>query len=132
MTVRDHIADLLTRIRNGGKAQRRFIEIRVTKMGKEIMQVLKDEGFIDGFLIREEDPQPLARVYLKYDERRRPVVQGLKRISKSSCRRYVGFREIPVVFGGMGISILSTPKGILVGSRAREERVGGELLCCVW
>lgn len=132
MAVRDHIADLLTRLRNGGSARKRFIEIRSTKMLSEIIRVLKECGFIEAYLVREEAPQPLARVYLKYDSHRRPVIRGLKRVSKSSCRRYVGFKEIPVVFGGLGISILSTPKGVIVGNQARELKVGGELLCCVW
>lgn len=132
MTVRDHIADLLTRLRNGGQAQRRFVEIRSTKLLAEIMRILKDYGFIEGYLVREESPQPLARVYLKYDQQRRPVMQGLRRVSKSGCRRYVGYRDIPRVFRGMGISILSTPKGIMAGDQAREQKVGGELLCSIW
>lgn len=132
MSVRDHISEFLTKLRNAGMAKLRFTEIRVTKSVLELVKILKEEGFIEGYLVREEKPQDLARIYLKYDQQRKPIIQGLRRLSSCSCRRYVGYRDIPEVFGGMGISILSTSQGVMVGNRAREKKVGGEVLCYVW
>ncbi len=132
MSIGDPIADLLTRIRNAQVARLRYVELPSTKLLVELVNVLKDQGFIDGFLVREDKPQGVIRIYLRYASQREPVIQGLTRVSKSSRRRYVGFRAIPKVFGGMGISILSTSQGVMVGEEARERKVGGEVLCYVW
>jgi small subunit ribosomal protein S8 len=132
MTVKDHVADLLTRVRNGGMARRRYVEIPQCKAVLEIVKILKETGYIEGFLVREEKPQGRIRIYLKYDHQRLPVIQGLRRISRSSQRCYVGYQDIPKVFGGMGTSVLSTSQGILAGEEARQRKIGGELMCYVW
>jgi small subunit ribosomal protein S8 len=132
MYTNDPIADLLTRIRNASMARHRYIELRASGMITALVKLLKERGFIEGFLEREAKPQSMIRVYLKYGAGRRPVIQGLRRISKGSCRRYVGYRNIPRVLGGLGFVILSTPQGVLDDVTARERKVGGELLCSVW
>lgn len=128
----DPLADLLTRIRNASAAKRRFVEMSVSKMRLAVVKLLNESGFIQGFLTKGAPGKGVIRVYLKYSSGLEPIVHGLKRVSKPSRRRYVGYRKIPQVLGGMGISLLSTPKGILTGQQAKEEKVGGELLCYIW
>jgi len=131
-TTNDPISDLLTRLRNAKMAKLRFIELKTSRMLVEIVKIFKRLGFIEGYLVREEKPQSLMRVYLRYGRGRQPAIQGLKRISKPSRRRYVGYQDIPYLLGGVGRSILSTPKGILDDEEARSQKVGGELLLQVW
>lgn len=130
--MNDPISDLLTRLRNASKAQHRFIDIQHSKILEAIVKILKETGFVAHFLVKEENKKGTIRVFLKYDEERSPVINGLQRVSKSSLREYVSFKEIPRVFGGMGIAILSTSKGVLSGKQAKEQKVGGELLCLAW
>lgn len=138
MSVNDPIADMLTRIRNSVMVGQSTVAMPSTKMKAEIARILKEEGFIEGF--EEVDPeagavQKTLRVKLKYvgeRRQRRPVITGLVRISRPGRRVYTRKQEIPWVLAGMGISILSTPKGIMTGQRARQLNVGGELLCKVW
>lgn len=125
----DPIADLLTRIRNAKDARHRFVDFHPSKIKMEIIKVLHAQGFIDKFLLNEEKRK--ARVFLKYAGRE-PVIRELKRVSSPGSRRYVGVEEIPRIFGGMGVAILSTNAGILDGETARKQKVGGELLCFVW
>lgn len=126
----DPIADLLTRMRNAKEAQHRYVDVLKNSMNLEILKVLVDKGFVEGFL--PNDAQHKVRVFLKYSEGRKPVIQGLKRVSTPSLRRYVGYQEIPILFKGLGMAILSTPQGICDGETARKMKVGGELLCYVW
>ncbi len=128
--LHDPIADLLTRIRNAKNARHRFVDFRPSKIKMEIVKVLHEQGFVDKFLMNEEKGQ--ARVFLKYASNREPVIKGLDRMSSPSLRRYVGYRQIPKIYGGMGIAILSTPGGIVDGETARKNKLGGELLCLVW
>lgn len=128
--LHDPIADLLTRIRNAKSARHRFVDFRPSKIKMEIVKVLYEQGFIDKFMVNEEKGQ--ARVFLKYAGGREPVIKGLDRMSSPSLRRYVGYRQIPKIYGGMGIAILSTPGGIVDGETARKKKLGGELLCFVW
>lgn len=130
MALTDPIADLLTRIRNAKDARHRFVDFHPSNIKMEIIKVLQNQGFVDRVLLNEEKRQ--ARIFLRYDREREPVMKGLKRISCPSLRKYVGHKEIPRIYGGMGIAILSTPAGILDGETARKRRVGGELLCFVW
>lgn len=132
MAVNDLIADLLTRVRNASRAERRYVDVIWSKMNESIAQILKDQGYIDHFLVKEENKKKAMRLFLKYLPNRKSVIRGLKRVSKLGRREYVDVDGIPTVFNGIGIAILSTSKGVLVGSKAREERVGGELLCLVW
>ena len=126
----DPIAQLLTHIRNAKDAKHRFLDIRFTLMKVGIVKILKDKGFISDFAI--DDEQKMLRIYLKYNKKRDPIINNLKRVSKPGMRKYVSYLEIPKVFDGFGISILSTSKGIMDGYTARKMKVGGELLCFVW
>ncbi len=130
MAVNDPIADFLTRIRNAKKARHRYVEAPLSKMKVRIAEILKEEGFIENFLVNAE--KRVMRLFLRYNGKRNAVIQGLSRISKPGLKKYVGFKEIPRVQNGMGISIISTPKGVMEGKQARKERVGGKLLCSVW
>lgn len=132
MRPSDPIADLLTRIRNACKMQHRFVDVPFSKEKLNIITTLKEQGFIQDFLERKLDSQGTIRVFIKYGTGRKPVIQGLKRVSKPSCRKYVKHNEIPKVLGGMGISILSTSQGVMADRAARERKVGGELICYVW
>jgi small subunit ribosomal protein S8 len=132
MTLCDPIADLLTRIRNASTAQHRYVDVQWSVLNQNIAQVLKDAQFIEHFLVKEEGGKSQMRIFLRYGQNRRPIIRGLRRISKLGCRKYVGYSNIPKVFNGMGISILSTSKGVLAGAEARNRKVGGELLCYVW
>jgi small subunit ribosomal protein S8 len=126
----DPIADLLTRIRNAKNAKHRFVDFRPSKIKMEIVKVLQEQGFVEKFMVNEEKGQ--ARLFLKYAGGREPVIRGLDRMSSPALRRYVGYRQIPRIFGGMGVAILSTPGGIVDGETARQKKLGGELLCLVW
>lgn len=131
--ISDPIADFLTRIRNATKAQRRHVDVDWSKMNENIAEILKAKGFIESFLVKHENNQRgTIRLVLKYTEGRQPVIKGIKRVSKPGLRRYVRHEDIPVFYGGLGLSILSTSKGIKAGYEAARERVGGELLCLVW
>jgi len=135
MTVTDPIADMLTRIRNALMAGHTSVAMPSSKMKVAIARILKDEGFIEDFVVGDERPQPVLVIRLKYvgqRRHRRPVITGLKRVSKPGRRIYVGKREIPWVLSGMGIAILSTPKGVLTDQQARRLGVGGEVLCYIW
>jgi small subunit ribosomal protein S8 len=138
MSVSDPISDMLTRIRNAVMATHSTVALPNSKMKSAIAQILKDEGYISGFEIVDDSKRPtqkILRIRLKYvGERRerRAVISGLERISHPGSRIYTGKQEIPWVLSGMGIAILSTPKGVMTGQRARQLGVGGEILCKVW
>ena len=126
----DPIADLLTRIRNAASAKHRYADVHSTKLLVSLVKVLQKMGFIENFLVNEE--QRKMRIFLKYAEGRESLITGLKRISRPSLRRYVENRRIPKIDGGMGLVVLSTSKGVMDGESARELGVGGELLCFIW
>ena len=132
MAVSDPIADMLTRIRNGVKARFNSVDVPGSKLKTEIARILKDEGFIKNYKFLKDGKQGILRIYLKYGIAQSNVIYGLKRISKPSCRVYVKSNDIKPVYNGMGISILSTSKGIMTDKKARQENVGGEILCNVW
>ncbi len=134
MNVSDPIADMLTRLRNAVSSRHEAVTMPASKMKVAIAQVLKEEGFIRDFAVVEEEgkAQPNLKVELNYGGRKQPVLNGLQRVSKPGLRVYVQRREIPRVYGGLGIAILSTPKGIMTGQEARRQEVGGEILCYVW
>lgn len=132
MTTTDPIADLLTRIRNACMARQKYADIPFSKVKANICLILKNEGFIKDFRQIKKDVQGQIRVYLKYDDARQPIINGLKRMSKPGLRKYVAARRIPTVLGKMGIAIVSTSKGIVEGEQAKKNKVGGELLCLVW
>jgi len=128
----DPIADMLTRIRNGSKAKLEKVDIPSSKMKLEIAKILKDEGYIKNLKMVKDRRQGVIRVYLKYTDDEAPVIQGIKRVSKPGCRVYAGNDAIPKVLAGLGVAILSTPKGIQTGKQAKKDNVGGEVLCHVW
>jgi small subunit ribosomal protein S8 len=128
----DPIADFLTRIRNGAMAKHPRVEMPSSKMKIELSRILKEEGYLANFKVVEEKGKKTLRVFLRYTPDRHCVITDLKRVSRPGSRRYVGKFGIKPVVGGMGISILSTPRGLMTGQSARKEGVGGELLCEVW
>ena len=130
MSFSDPIAEMLTKVRNASKARHRYVDIRFSKLKVKMLEILKGHHYIDNFLVSEENGA--IRIFLRYNQSRESVIQGLERISKCGSRRYVSSTKIPVVFSGIGLSILSTPKGIIDGDTARKLNVGGELLCKVW
>jgi len=130
--ITDPIADLLTRIRNGALAKHPRVEMPSSKMKVEIARIMKEEGYLANFKVVEEKGKKTLRVFLRYTPDRRSVITDLRRVSKPGSRRYVGKFGIKPVVGGMGIAIVSTPRGLMTGQTARKEGVGGELLCEVW
>ena len=137
MTVMDPIADMLTRIRNAVMAGHSTVALPSSKLKLEIAKILKDEGFLEGFEVAETENsiQKVLRLKIKYvGERRerRPVISGIERVSKPGRRIYTKKQDIPWVLSGIGVAILSTPKGVMTGARARQLGVGGEILCKVW
>ena len=128
----DPIADMLTRIRNGLQARHPAVTMPSSKLKVAVAEVLRDEGYIQGFQELEESPQKKLRVELKYVDKNVPVVTGIKRVSRPGLRVYSGATEMPRVYGGLGVAIVSTSKGVMSGRRARRMGVGGEVLCHVW
>jgi len=132
MNLTDPVADFLTRIRNSIRARHQKLDVPASKLKAEIARILKEEGYIANYKATEEDGHKIIRVYLKYTAANEAVIRDLKRVSRPGCRVYVGRDEIRRVQGGLGISILTTPKGVMTGRQARRESVGGEILCEVW
>lgn len=135
MTMSDPVADMLTRVRNANSARHNSVSLPVSKMKVAIASVLKDEGFISGYQVTNEPdkPQQDIKLNLVYQgTKKTPLINGLRRISKPGLRVYVQSREIPRVLGGLGIAILSTPKGVMTGQEARRQQTGGEVICYVW
>jgi len=128
----DPIADMLTRIRNGIQARHPAVEMPTSKMKVAIAEVLKDEGYIKGYFLSGEGTKKMLKVELRYVGKSEPVLSGIKRISKPGLRVYAGSGEIPQVFGGLGVAVLSTSRGVMSGGQARRQRIGGEVLCHVW
>lgn len=128
----DPIADLLTRIRNAVQAGHGSLVVPRSKMKLAIVKILKEEGFVEGYVEVENGPQGQIKVFPRYDESNKGVIRGLSRISKPSRRSYVGKNDIPRVRNGLGVAILTTPRGVLTDRQARQAGVGGEVLCYVW
>lgn len=129
--MNDPISDFLTRIRNASSAQLEHVFIPFSKMKAELSRILQEEGYIWGYEVDTTAAHPRLKLKLKYQDKN-PVIRKLDRVSKPGLRKYVGSDEIPRVLGGLGISILSTPRGIMTGAKARKANVGGELLATVW
>jgi small subunit ribosomal protein S8 len=128
----DPIADMLTRIRNAAMTKKRRVSMPSSKMKLAIARILKEEGFIQHYDVTNEKPQSQLRIVLRYDQNKRPVITNLQRVSKPGRRIYVKHDQIPWVQSGMGIAILSTPKGVVSDRKARKLGVGGEVICYVW
>ena len=132
MPVTDPIADMLTRIRNAQSMRHESLVMPVSKMKVALARILKGEGFIRDYDTLRGRPHPILRIRLSYRDNKEPAISGLKRVSKSGLRVYVGKGEIPRVYGGLGIAILSTSQGVMAGREAWRQGLGGELLCYVW
>ncbi len=132
MNLTDPVADFLTRIRNSIRAKHQKLDVPASKLKSEMARILKEEGYIANYKPAEEKGQKVIRVYLKYGANNEAVIRDLKRISRPGCRVYLGRDQIRRVQGGLGISIMTTPKGVMTGRQARREGVGGEILAEVW
>lgn len=131
--VSDPVADFLTRIRNATKAQHRYVDVNWSKLKQDIADILKNNGFVESYLVKKDNNQRgTMRLFLKYSEHRQPVILGIQRISKPGLRQYVGGQNIPSIYGGLGVTILSTSQGVMSGAEAKKRNIGGELLCKVW
>ncbi len=125
----DPIADMLTRIRNAIKARHSKVDVPASKLKIEIARILKEEGYILNYKVAEEAPKKTIKIYLKYQGNTKPVIASLDRISRPGCRVFAGHEEVPSVLGGLGVSILTTPRGVMTGRDARKQGIGGEVLC---
>ena len=132
MSMTDPVADYLTRIRNGQARLKKFVDIPCSNLKKRISYILKEEHFVRDYLEIKDGKQNILRVFLKYDYENSAVIHGIKRISKPGCRIYVSSDKLPRVLNGLGISILTTSKGVLSNKKAKKLSVGGEVLCHVW
>ena len=132
MSMNDPIADYLTRIRNAHMASKPWVDIPASILKIRISYVLKEEKFIRDYVLIKDSKQNILRVYLKYDYKNNPVIQGIKRISKPGCRRYISSADEVRVLNGMGISIITTSKGVMSNKKAKKINIGGELICQVW
>jgi small subunit ribosomal protein S8 len=128
----DPIADMLTRVRNALASRHAKVDVPASRLKTEIARILKDEGYILNYKATEEGAKRYIRLYLKYTPQSTSVITKIERVSRPGCRVYAGSKEIPRVLGGLGISILTTPKGVMTGLAARKEGVGGEVLCRIW
>ncbi len=132
MSMTDPIADLLTRIRNGVRGRLAKVDVPASKLKVEIARILKDEGYVSNYKLLEDERQGVLRVYLKYGPGMERIITDLQRVSRPGCRIYCGKDAIPRVYGGLGINILSTSRGLMTGRSAAREGLGGEILCNVW
>ena len=132
MAVSDPVADMLTKIRNASLAKHDKVDISTSKMKLQIIKILKNEGFVKNFKKVTKDNFPFVRVYLKYDENQAPVIHGIERMSTPGRRMYTGFRDMPRVYNGYGVLVVSTSEGVITGKKAAESKIGGELICKVW
>lgn len=132
MQMSDVIADMLTRIRNANNAKHASVDVPASKMKKSIAQILLDEGYIKSYEVVEDGKQGIIRIQLKYAQGKQKVIRGIKRVSKPGLRIYASCEDMPKVMNGLGVAIVSTSKGVMTDKQARNENVGGEVLCFVW
>ena len=132
MTMTDPIADFLTRIRNGLASEKRWVDVPSSKMKKRISLILKEESYIKDYFFISDENRETIRIFLKYDHHRKPVIENIKRISRPGKRIYIGAGKAPRVLDGLGVSILSTSKGVITNKTANKLNVGGELICEVY
>jgi small subunit ribosomal protein S8 len=133
MAISDPVADMLTKIRNASMAKHEKVEIPTSKLKLQIVKILKNEGYIKNFKkVVSKDGMNVIRVFLKYDDKQNPVLHGIEKISTPGRRVYSGYRDMPRVFNGYGVVVVSTSSGIITGKKASEKKVGGELICTIW
>ena len=131
MSMTDPVADLLTRIRNAAEARHATVDVPSSKLKLEIVRILKEEGYIESYVVNRDNRQGVIRVKLRYEAGRKPVISTLSRVSRPGCRIYARKSEIPSILGGMGVCIVSTSHGVLTGKQAQERGLGGEVLCSI-
>lgn len=133
MSLTDPIGNLLTSVRNASRAGKALVEVPASRLAARVMECLKQEGFIQNWrLIQEGTPQGVLRIYLRYTQARRPILRQIQRVSKPGLRKYVGKAKMPNVLAGIGTAILTTPNGVMTASQAKQQGVGGEVICYVW
>jgi len=132
MGMTDPIADMLTRIRNGSKAEKKWVDVPASKLKRELARILADEHFIEKFTYIENRKQGELRLYLRYDESENPIIKGIRRASRPGLRRYSQAHRLPRVLNGLGIAVISTSKGVMTDRDARKMGVGGEVICYIW
>ena len=132
MAITDPIADMLTRVRNAGKARLNSVDIPGSRVKTEIAKVMKSEGYVRNYKFIKDGKQGILRIYLKYEDDQSHVIQEIKRVSKPSRRVYVDVKNVKPIYNGLGTSIISTPKGIMTDKQARKENVGGEIICTLF
>ena len=128
----DPIADLLTRIRNANQALKPHVDVPASRLKRDVLRVLRETRYIDGFDLLDDARQGVLRVYLKYTPERERVIAGLRRISRPGLRKYVKAKQVPRVLGGLGVAVITTPKGVMTDEECRHENVGGEIICYIW
>jgi len=128
----DPISDMLTRVRNAMAARHPKVDVPASRLKAEVARILKEEGYIANYKVAEEGAKKTIKIYLKYSAGNSPVITRIERVSRPGCRVYVGHEDIPRVQGGLGINILTTPRGVMTGRTAHREGVGGEVLCQIW
>jgi small subunit ribosomal protein S8 len=132
MIITDSIGDMLTRIRNAATVRHDTVEMPASKLKVAVLKILKEEGFINDFEVVKAKPEKLVKIRLRYIENNKSIISGIERVSKPGLRIYAQHNEIPRVYGGVGVAILSTPKGVITGQQARQQKIGGEVICYVW
>ena len=132
MAVSEPIADMLTKIRNASQAKHEKVDISTSNMKLQIIKIMKNEGFVKNFKKVQKDNQTVVRIYLKYDDSQAPVINGIERVSTPGRRVYSGYKDMPRVFNGHGIVVVSSSTGVITGKKATENKVGGELICTIW
>ena len=132
MGMTDPIADMLTRIRNGSKARKKWVDMPASKLKKELARILAEEHFIDRFTYADDNKQGVLRIFLRYERNEMPIIQGIQRVSKPGLRKYSRTNDLPRVLNGLGVAIVSTSSGVMTDQTARKKGVGGEVLCYVW
>ena len=132
MSMTDPIADYLTRIRNGLKSQKRYVDIPASNLKRKMSRILLEQGFIKKYIVIDDGNQGLVRIWLKYGENNDPVIHKLLRVSKPGLRKYAAVDKLPRVMNNLGIAIMTTPKGVITAREAKRQNVGGEVLCYIW
>ncbi len=132
MAVTDPIADMLTILRNGSFSKKEIVEVRGSKLSEEVLKLFKNEGFITAYKPLKDTAQAKLRVYLRYGKDGTPAITGIKRISRPGLRTYKKVEDLPKVYGGLGVAVISTSKGLMPDSQARDQKMGGEVLCYIW
>lgn len=132
MGMTDPVADMLTRVRNGSKAGKRWVDVPASKLKRELARIMAEEHYIMNFRYTDDDKQGMIRVFLRYDEHEKPIIQGIKRVSKPGLRKYSNASKLPRVLNGLGVAIISTSSGVMTDRDARKQGVGGEVICYIW